>query len=73
MSREQGPRAAGCDRPRLPPDADNGYLESKTTIRRRRHEQGAGAPRSGDATGRDCRRTPTWIPGVQDNDSEAAA
>jgi len=24
-----------------------------------RHEQEAGAPRSGDATGRDCRQTPT--------------
>src|SRR5450759_846693 len=53
------PALRGCDRPRLPRDADSGCARPAATERRRRHEQGAGAPLYGDATARDCRETPT--------------
>jgi hypothetical protein len=41
------------------PAIDSEALSVFTEVRRGQHEQGAGAPRSGDATGGECCRRPT--------------
>src|ERR1035437_9585570 len=59
MSRKQGPRAAGMRPAAIAAGRRQWQRTNYDNRTEGRHEQEAGPPRSGDATGRDCRRPPT--------------